>query len=116
MCSAAVCTIEANTVWWKTFEGENFCDFQSFVAIRVKIFFKRFEGVASFGDTSKQSTKFFSVKFFYTDLFFRESFQLYTKQCGLDFFVKFGLLPSVCPVTFSMAVMLLFPWETCSEG
>jgi len=41
-------------------------NFTSFVAIRVKVFFTKFEGVASFGGTSEQSIKIFSGNFFFS--------------------------------------------------
>ena len=45
------------------FEGENFRrEFQGFTPIH-KSFLKEIGGVVSFGDTSKQSKKVFSVKF-----------------------------------------------------
>ena len=53
----------------KLLREKTFVNFTSFVAIRVKVFFTKFEGVASFGGTSEQSIKIFSGKnFFSTNL------------------------------------------------
>ena len=41
------------TAWWQTFEGENFCEFQGFLAIH-EIFFYKIGSMTSFGsDTSE---------------------------------------------------------------
>ena len=77
----------------KLLREKTFVNFTSFVAIRVKVFFTKFEGVASFGGTSEQSIKIFSGKkfFFYqfAKVFSRESFRLYGKQYGLDFLLSY---------------------------
>ena len=60
--SQIVCLMFCNYRTAGNFEGENFREFQGFVPIH-KSFLKEIGGVVSFGDTSKQSKKVFSVKF-----------------------------------------------------
>ena len=50
----------------ETFEGENFHEFRGFVA-NLESFLK-YGGVASFGSTTKQSAKIFSMRIFFTNL------------------------------------------------
>ena len=50
------------TVQWETFEGENFCEFRSFVAIRESFLCEIWERGVLWHGTSEQSAKVFSVK------------------------------------------------------
>jgi len=75
-------SLETHTAQWETFEGENSCDLQDFVAIR-EIFSAKFGDVVSIGGTSMQYAKVFSVKMIFPpihEFFSLKSFLLYSNS------------------------------------
>ena len=95
------------TVWWQTFEGENFLKFRSFGAICESFLHKiwghgvhapghlvYFGGVVYFGTT--KSAKVFSAKIVFAEFFPLESFPLYSTP---HFCVHSGLRNQFCTCT-----------------
>ena len=66
-------SLETHTVQRETFEGENFCDFQGFVAIHEN-FSAKFGDVVSFGSTSVQYAKVF----FFAKMIFSTNSQIFS--------------------------------------
>ena len=66
-------TFPLYTVQRETFEGKNFHEFQS-LWLFAKVFSTKFGGVASFGDTIKQSTIVFSRKSYFPPIYLPQKF------------------------------------------
>ena len=70
------------TVQQETFEGENVCRFQDFIAIHESFLYEIF-GLVSFSGTSEQSAKVFFTKLYFPliyKVFFLENFSHFNQS------------------------------------
>ena len=114
-CACAAYRIAGN------FEGENFCEFRSFVAIR-KSFLCKIWGVASFGMVKASNPRKFSLRNHifhkFMKVFSLKSFLLYGIQIGASFTQSFQLWPLFEGGDYvkvaSIWKNMVLKWESCT--